>query len=88
MKTFKVTYSGTASRFKNFEELIDTNSEREAVEKIYQKFLDSNYFPQEDGCILDCDGNVIATKDDNNIEYDGGSFSAEIFSDAENRDIF
>lgn len=76
MKTFKVTYTGNASRFKNFEEIVEANSEREAVERTYAKFNDSNYFPQENGIILDCDGNQIASAKCTTIEYDGGIFKA------------
>jgi len=77
MKPYKVTYNGNASRFRNFETLTNGFSEREAVEKVYQQVMDENYFPQEDGSILDCDGNTIASADDTTIEYDGGCFSAE-----------
>jgi len=81
METYKVTYSGNASRFRNFESEVNANSEREAVEKVYQQVMDENYFPQEDGSILDCDGNEVATANDTVIEYDGGGFSAEIIED-------
>jgi len=81
METYKVTYSGNASRFRNFESEVNANSEREAVEKVYQQVMDENYFPQEDGSILDCDGNEVATANDTVIEYDGGCFSAEIIED-------
>ena len=77
MKAYKVTYSGNASRFRNFESEVNANSEREAVEKVYQQVMDENYFPQEDGSILDCDGNELATATDAIIDYDGGCFSAE-----------
>ena len=77
MKTYKVTYSGNATRFRNFETEVNANSEREAVEDVYGDYLDENYFPQEDGSIKDCDGNTIAEADDDTIEYDGGCFSAE-----------
>lgn len=77
MKTYKVTYSGNASNFKNFESTVLANSEREAVEMVYQQVLDANYFPQKDGSILDCDGNEIATPTDSIIEYDGGAFGAD-----------
>lgn len=77
MKTYKVTYNGNASRFRNFETLTNAHSEREAVEDVYGSYLDSNYFPQEDGSVKDCDGNTIAEATDNIIEYDGGCFSAE-----------
>jgi hypothetical protein len=77
MKQYKVTYSGNATRFSNFEDIVLADSEREAVEKVYGSYLDSNYFPQEDGSVKDCDGNTIAEVDDTTIEYDGGCFSAE-----------
>ena len=74
---YKVTYSGNSTRFKNFESEVNANSEREAVEKVYQQVMDENYFPQEDGSVKDCDGNTIAEATDDTIEYDGGYFSAE-----------
>lgn len=77
MKTYKVTYSGNSTRFRNFESEINASSEREAVENIFQQVLCENYFPQGDGTILDCQGNELATSTDNIIEYDGGCFSAE-----------
>ena len=77
MKTYKVTYSGNARRFKNFSLDVNANHEREAVENVFQQVIDENYFPQEDGSIKDCDGNTISEADDDTIEYDGGCFSAE-----------
>ncbi len=77
MKTYKVTYTGNASRFKNFETEVLAHSEREAVEDVFGERLDSNYFPQEDGSIKDCDGNTLADPDSDSIEYDGGYFVAE-----------
>ena len=77
MKQYKVTYSGNATRFSNFEDIVWADSEREAVEKVYGEYLDSNYFPQDDGSIKDCNGNTVAEADDTTIEYDGGCFSAE-----------
>jgi len=76
MKTYKVTYSGNASKFANFETVVNAMSEREAVEDVYQQLMDADYFPQEDGSVKDCDGNEIASADDDTIEYDGGCFSA------------
>lgn len=83
MKTYRVIYSGNASRFRNFETEVNANSEREAVEAVYGDYLDQNYFPQEDGSIKDCDGNTIAEPDDDIIDYDGGCFSAEEIEDEE-----
>lgn len=77
MKTYKVTYSGNSTKFRNFETIVNADSEREAVEDVYSSYLDSDYFPQEDGSIQDCDGNTIAEANDDTIEYDGGCFSAE-----------
>jgi len=81
METYKVTYSGNASRFVNFEMSINAISEREAVEDVYRQCLDENYFPQENGSIKDCDGRTVADPDSDSIEYDGGCFSAEIIED-------
>ncbi len=77
MKAYKVSYSGNATRFKNFQTEQFANSKREAAEKVYQRVLDANYFPQEDGSILDCNGELIAKPTDIVIDYDGGCFSAE-----------
>ena len=83
MKTYKVTYSGNANRFRKFSVEVFATSEREAVEDVYGDYLDQDYFPQEDGSIKDCDGNTIAEADDDTIEYDGGCFSAEEIEDEE-----
>lgn len=77
MKTYKVTYYGNSYKLRNFEEIVNAESERQAVEQAYANKMDYNYFPQEDGTILDCDGDLIAIKDGTIIEYDGGYFSAE-----------
>lgn len=42
-----------------------------------------NYFPQADGSIVDCDGNILAESDDDTIEYDGGYFYAELSMEEE-----
>lgn len=83
MKTYKVTYSGNATRYKRFERIVNANSKREAVEDVYGAVMDENYFPQEDGSIEDCDGRTIADADDDCIEYDGGYFSAEMLDEDE-----
>lgn len=78
MNVYKVIYQGNATKFKNFESVVIAESEREAVEKVYQKIMDENYFPQPDGTIRDCQGHEIAGRNDSYIEYDGGGFSAEL----------
>jgi hypothetical protein len=77
MKRFTITYKGNSFKFRNFKEEVRADNERQAVEKVYSEIMDSNYFPQEDGSIKDCDGNVIAGPNDQIIDYDGGSFIAE-----------
>lgn len=78
MSMYKVTYKGNATRFKDFSELVQAMDEREAVETIYGRFLNDDYFPDRDGNIFDCDGNIVATPKSNTIEYDGGYFIAEL----------
>lgn len=75
--TYRVTYNGNILRFKDFEEDVEAYSAREAVEKVYSYYCDDDYFPQDDGSILDCDGNMIADADGDRIRYDGGFFEAE-----------
>lgn len=77
MKTYKVTYNGNASRFEKFESEINANSKRGAVEMVFSKIMDSNYFPQDDGSIKDCDGRMIAAPKSESLEYDGGLFVAD-----------
>ena len=78
MKYFTVSYNGNSIKYQNFEERIKANTEREAVEQVYAKFLDENYFPQDDGSIQDCDGHEIASATDTYIEHDGGYFGANL----------
>ena len=78
MKTYEVSYLGNSSRFEGFTRTVNAESKREAVEAVYQLVLDENYFPQEDGTILDSTGYEIADANDTYIEYDGGYFSAEL----------
>ena len=81
MKTYLVAYFGNSSKFQGFETEVNASSEREAVEKVFASVMDENYFPQEDGSILDCDGEELADSTDLTISYDGGCFSAEEIED-------
>lgn len=78
---YSVMYFGNAKRYQDLCEEIAAYSKREAVERIYSKILDENYFPQDGrgryNLIEDCDGNVIANENSETIEYDGGYFYAE-----------
>ena len=76
MKTYKISYSGNATRFKGIAETVEASSPRDAVEKFYSNRLDRDYFPECSGIIRDCDGNIIAIGGDDSIEYDGGFFFA------------
>jgi hypothetical protein len=92
MKSYIVKFIGSQSRLSGFTEEVEANNEREAVEKVYSEKMNSNYFPQDDGSIKDCDGWVCAEADSDIIEYDGGYFEAVectydvIFNDSENSD--
>ena len=76
MKTFKISYDGYASRFKNLNAIVEAESEREAVESFYASKLPDNYFPDEDGNVFDSDGDWVAEAGDTDFYYDGGYFRA------------
>jgi len=81
-KTFYlVMYSGNAKRYKDLCIEVSAYSKRHAVEKVYSKMNNVNYYPEDEftygGLIRDCDGNVIAEPGSESIEYDGGYFYAE-----------
>jgi len=78
MNTYKINYNGNSSRFKGRTEEVRANSEKEAVHKFYEKFLEYNYFLQDDGSVKDCNGITIAEPNDNYIKFDGGYFEAEL----------
>ena len=77
MKMYTVTYSGVNRRFKNLAMPVLAESEREAVIRCYEYYMEDNFFDQPDGSIFDCDGNRIADPDDDSIFFDGGWFQAE-----------
>ncbi len=78
---YSVMYFGNAKRYQDLCEEVEAYSKRHAVEQVYSKMLNENYFPGDEfswgGYVLDCDGNVIAAANDESIEYDGGYFFAE-----------
>jgi len=78
---YSVMYSGNAKRYQDLNEEVVAYSKREAVEKVYAKMRNEDYFPEDEftygGLVKDCDGNVIADAHDETIEYDGGYFYAE-----------
>jgi hypothetical protein len=78
MNMYKVTYKGNATRFKDFLQIVVTPTERMAVEKVYFQHLNNDYFPDDQGNIFDVDQNLIADKNSNTIEYDGGYFIAQL----------
>ena len=82
MAYFKVTYTGNATRLQGLNYTCVAKTPREAVEVVYRKVLDDNYFPEDPSTfgsiIRDCDGNVVANENDNTIEFDGGYFIAEL----------
>lgn len=88
MKTYRVTYTGNCLKLKRFEEIINASNEREAVERVYAERMDYNYFPQDDGVIKDCDGDIIALPDHNSISFDGGYFVANDIYEIEQQNDF
>jgi hypothetical protein len=78
MNKYIINYTGNATRFEGMNEIVLSNSKREAVEAIYSDLLDENYFPNDDLSIQDCSGKIIADADDDQIEYDGGYFVATL----------
>jgi hypothetical protein len=78
---YTVMYFGNAKRYQDLCEEVAAYSKRHAVEKVYSKMRNEDYFPVDEflwgGLVKDCDGNVIADAHDETIEYDGGYFYAE-----------
>jgi hypothetical protein len=74
---FKVVYTGSVERYKNRFSIELATDERDAVRQSYARVHDLDYFPQDDGTVLDCDDNIIMDQDDNTIYYDGGFYVAE-----------
>lgn len=77
MKTYTVKYNGNNSRFRNLNEEVSANTMRDAVIKVYADRFDDNYFPQDDGRVRDCDGEIICDLSDESIFFDGGYLYAE-----------
>jgi hypothetical protein len=81
-KIYTVMYFGNAKRYQDLCEEVAAYSERHAVEQVYSKLQNENYFHEDvflwGGLVKDCYGNVIADAYDDTIEYDGGHFYAEL----------
>jgi hypothetical protein len=73
---YKVIYTGSVERYKNRFSIELATDEREAVRQSYARVHDLDYFPQDDGTVLDCDGNIIQNKTEDTIYYDGGYYIA------------
>jgi hypothetical protein len=73
---YKVVYTGSVERYKNKFSIELATSERDAVRQSYARVHDLDYFPQDDGTVLDCDGNIIQNKTEDTIYYDGGYYIA------------
>jgi hypothetical protein len=75
-------YHGNAKRYQHLCEEVTAYSKRHAVELVYSKMRNEDYFPDDEfiwgGLVRDCDGNVIADFNNETIKYDGGYFYAEL----------
>jgi hypothetical protein len=79
---YKVIYTGLVERYKNEFSIELATSERDAVRQSYARVHDLDYFPQDDGTVLDCDGNIIQDKTEDTIYFDGGYYIAAKIVDA------
>lgn len=77
IKRFQVSYTGNATQFKGCKSFEYAETKKDAVLKVYARYLDHDYFPQEDGNIFDQDNNLISARGDDAIYHDGGYFIAE-----------
>lgn len=79
MKTFAVKYQGNSSisALKNFNVAVDAESKKDAVISVYKDWFDYGFFPDDNGNILDMDGEIIMYAGDDRIKKDGGWFYAE-----------
>jgi hypothetical protein len=79
---YSVMYFGNATIYQDLCEEVAAYSKRHAVEKVYSKMRNEDYFPEDEftwgGLVKDCDGNVIAIPGGESIEHDGGYFYAEL----------
>ena len=76
MKTFKISYDGYASRFKNLNEKVEAETAREAVETFYANKLPDKYFPDNQGSVYDEEDDLVADEYSDDFYYDGGYFRA------------
>ena len=77
MKTFKISYDGNASRFKNLNAIVEAETAREAVETFYANKLPDKYFPANQGSVVyDEEGDLVADEYSDDFYYDGGYFRA------------
>jgi hypothetical protein len=76
MKEFSVTYSGRNSRFSNKKFYVFAIDARAAVMQVVETYLD--VFVQDNGDVLDCHGDLMASADDDRVRYDCGYFEAQL----------
>jgi len=78
MNTYKITYTGNDSRFKNLSITQVADTAREALIEFYAQYLPERYFPQDDGSIKDANGMTIYEANAYYIKHDGGYFEIEL----------
>jgi hypothetical protein len=76
MNTYEITYRGESHKFRAFKATTDAKTAANAIEDIYSDFIPDDYFPQQDGSILDSKGNIVRERGEENIRYKGGEFFA------------
>jgi hypothetical protein len=74
---FKVIYTGTIERYKNAFSIELATDERDATRQSYARIHERDYFPQDDGTVKDCDGNIIQDIGEDTIYFENGYYIAE-----------
>jgi hypothetical protein len=74
---FKVIYTGSVERYKNDFSIELATDERDATRQSYARVHEQDYFPQDDGTVKDCDGNIIQDLTEDTIYFENGYYIAE-----------
>jgi len=76
-KRFQVSYTGNDLQFKGCKSIEYAETKADAILSVFKRWLNHDYFPQEDGSIFDSSNNLLYSRGDDVIYYDGGYFIAE-----------
>ena len=77
IKRFQVSYTGNDLQFKGCGSIEYAETKADAFLAVFKRWLNHDYFPQEDGSIFDQCNNLLYSKGDDVVYYDGGYFIVE-----------